>query len=331
MKRWTPAVLVLAAAIGLCSLRAADPPPADADMLVVIDKDGNPKKAKAWKFVKDPTEPPCTRSLGWLVDPPANETKPVAKPKGPEAFIFRDENSTPYEEGILTLIPVDRLRTIEFDNEKRTITIRVVVGDKSDSDEKLTGTTKYRGTNRLKIEAEVDRGEQGIAAVKYLGGVAEMGIRSVRFPAPKAPADAAAGRPAFIIVEKEKPDDKENVQQASDLQPLYQFADGSEKLLPKLFFKKTLKIDVAKVKRLVVVDSRVPEGKEMDVTLKDGNSDTLTLLKTAMIDDKPATLVGLVGRVPAGYKLFPVHTIAEVQFEERQEKKPEKKEGEKDK
>jgi hypothetical protein len=97
-------------------------------------------------------------------------------------------------------------------------------------------------------------------------------------------------------------------------------------------FKKTLKLEVAELQKLVTVDSKAAEGKEMDVTLKDGHSDTLTLLKTGKLDDKDATLMGLVGRVPGGYKLFPVHTIAEIQFDElKEEKKPEKKEGDKDK
>jgi hypothetical protein len=34
------------------------------------------------------------------------------------------------------------------------------------------------------------------------------------------------------------------------------------------------------------------------------------------IDGRDAVLEGLMGRVPAGYKLFPMHTIGEVQFEE---------------
>ena len=75
----------------------------------------------------------------------------------------------------------------------------------------------------------------------------------------------------------------------------------------------------------VSVEGGVPEGKEMDVALKDGNSDTLTLLKTITLDGKQATLAGFLGRVPAGYKLFPVHTFTEIQFDEYKEPKPEKK------
>jgi hypothetical protein len=80
----------------------------------------------------------------------------------------------------------------------------------------------------------------------------------------------------------------------------------------------------------VSVDSKAAEGKEMDVTLKDGTSDTMTLLKATKLDNNDAVLVGLVGRVAAGYKLFPVHTITEIQFDEfKEDKKPEKQEGDK--
>ena len=36
-----------------------------------------------------------------------------------------------------------------------------------------------------------------------------------------------------------------------------------------------------------------------------------------MIDDKPATLEGLLGKVPVGYKLFPPHAITEIVFGEK--------------
>ena len=48
----------------------------------------------------------------------------------------------------------------------------------------LTGTTKFTNVNKLTIEAEVDKGELGIAAVKYFGGT-PTGIQAVKFPSPK--------------------------------------------------------------------------------------------------------------------------------------------------
>jgi len=43
---------------------------------------------------------------------------------------------------------------------------------------------------------------------------------------------------------------------------------------------------------------------------------TLTpLAKADLTPAKTATLLGLVGRVPAGYKLLPLHTISEARFD----------------
>ena len=112
-------------------------------------------------------------------------------------------------------------------------------------------------------------------------------------------------------------------QKAADLQPLYKLADGSERLLPTLMFKKTLKLDLGKIQKLRAAEGAEGEGAEWEVKLKDGEEQTLTLLRTLPMDGKPATLEGFVGRVPAGYKLFPVHTVAEIQFDDaKEEAKP---------
>src|SRR5262249_21064182 len=149
-------------------------------------------------------------------------------PAGPEALEFRDDNSTNFQEGVLTLIPLERIRAIDYDDND-SVSVRVAAGDKPDADEVLSGTTKYRGVNKLTIEAEVDKGDLGVAEVKFLGG-APKGIRGVRFPPAKAPAAAPEGRLAVVTVA----DKRKNVQKATDLQPLYRFADGSERLVPVL-------------------------------------------------------------------------------------------------
>src|SRR5262249_803863 len=137
-------------------------------------------------------------------------------------------------------------KALEYDGEKQTVMASVFLGEKADGDLKLTGSTKYAGINKVAIEAEVDKGAAGIAAVKYQGGAAKGGVRAIRFPPPK-PAAGVKGRPAFVSIE-----DKEtkHAEQVFDLQPLYRLADGGERLLPVLFFKKTLKLDVGKIARL---------------------------------------------------------------------------------
>src|SRR5262249_6309223 len=137
--------------------------------LVVIDAAGKEQKLKAWKFVAG------TRPLSWLGATPARDgddkepdknDKPK-RPAGPEALEFREENSTTFRNGILTFVPLDRLRAIDYDGEKETVRAHVAAGEKGDAEEVLTGTTRYAEINKLTIEADVDKGDLGVAEVKF--------------------------------------------------------------------------------------------------------------------------------------------------------------------
>jgi hypothetical protein len=325
---------LLLAALAACVSLADDPPKsAEPGTLLVIDSSGQKThKLKAWKFTLG------TRHLAWLAPSPppdkepeprdkekdGKEGKPAPKPKpgrptaGPEALEFRDDSSTTFVDGVLTLIPLDRLRAIDYDPEKDTMSVRVAVSDKADDEQNLSGTTRFKGINKLAIEAEVDKGDLGVAEVKFLGGVPK-GIRGVRF-APSKVSAAPAGRPAVVtVVDK----DKKMPTPVTDLQVLYAVGDGGEKLSGLLMFKKTLKIDVGKIKKISTAEG---EGKDVswNVALKDGGDDTLSLLTTITLDGKEAVLKGLLGKVPAGYKLFPVHTIGEVEFDVKDKEPTEK-------
>ncbi len=321
MKLWkTLPVLVLVCAAAL----AADPPPV-ATGLVIVDASGKEQKLKSWKFVAG------TRHLGWLAPaaPPRDKDEKPGRPRekaqaadtGPEAIEFRDEHSTTLRHGVLTLLLPQHLKSLDYDNEKQTVTANIFVSEKADGDLSQTGSTKYQGINKVTIEAEVDKGEAGVAEVKYQGGSAK-GLRAIRFPTPK-PLPETKGRPAFVTIEDEG---KAHTDPVNDLQPLYRLDDGSERLLPSLMFKKTLKLDVGKVAHFKA-EGRDADGAgtECRVTMKDGEEQTYTLLKTATIDGKAATLEALVGTVRGGYKFYPAITFAEmhldVQFDEKKEDK----------
>jgi hypothetical protein len=281
--------------------------------LVIRDGAGKEQKLKAWKFTQG------TRHLTWLAPPGKEPEKKGDAPPGPEALEFREENSTTFANGILTLIPLDRIRSVEYNHEKDLVSVRVA-GEKADSDETLTGSTRFRVINKIAIDAEVDKGSLGVAEVKFLGGMGK-GIKGITFPAPKS-APAPMGRPAaVVVVDKEKRTDMA----VTDLRALYHFTVGGEKLSPLLHFKKTLKVDVGQIKKLARTENE--EGGEIvwQVTLKD-SEETLTLLQMVTLDGKDAQLVGLVGLVPAGYKLFPPHVIGSIEFDPAKEpaKEPEK-------
>src|SRR5262249_23401796 len=112
MKPWQTcslAVVLLAGAAWLAAVPAADPPPAAPEgTLVVLDGAGKEQKRKAWKLVLGP------RPLGWLAPAPKEGDDKKPAPAGPEALEFRDENSTTFQEGISTLIPLDRIRAIDY-------------------------------------------------------------------------------------------------------------------------------------------------------------------------------------------------------------------------
>jgi hypothetical protein len=306
-------------ACGAVCMSLADEPPkaAEPGTLLVIDPAGKEQKLKSWTYVAG------TRHLAFLApadkEPEPPKDKPAKdKPKpaaGPEALEFREETSTVYADGILTLIPLDRLRSIDYDIEKETVTARVATGPKADDDVKLTGLTKFLRINKIIIEAEVDKGDLGLAEVKFLGGVQKGGIKGIRFPTPKVEAAAAGGRPA-VVTSLDRTG--KATHKVTDLLPLYRVSETREQTAPLLFFKKTLKIDVAKIKTIVPAGPD-DEEKGWQVVMKDGNDENLSLLRKVTLGDKPAELIGLLARVPAGYKLFPLHTIAEIKFDATEE------------
>jgi hypothetical protein len=295
---------------------AAPVKPTEQGTLIVIDSNGKEQKLKTWKFTAG------TRHLGWLA--PLNEPKGSGSskpdkgskssdadtPVGPEYIELREENSTNLVEGILTLVPLEQIRAMDFDDTDEIVKITVATSDKADDDIVLKGSTGYKNINKWTIESQVDKGELGVAEIKFLAGVAK-GIKGIRFPSPKAPTAKDGGVSATIT----GTDQKKSEHKVKDVQALYAL-EGGQKLASTLFFKATLKVDLGKFQKVVAHESRAKGDMEWDVTLKDGDSNTLTLLaQEVTLDGKRAALLGLVGKVPFGYKIFGLPTIAEIAFE----------------
>ncbi len=316
LNRGLLSVLVIGG-FALAALAEDSPKPAEPGTLLLIDAAGKEQKLKAWKFTAG------VRRLSWLApdDKPATEkpgakgktaTKPPGRPAavGPEALVVRDELKIHFLAGVTSFVPLDRIRSLRFDNEKDTMTVRVAVGPKEEDDVTLTGTTAYKGINKLTLAAEVDKGEAGVAELTYQGGVPRGNIKEIRFPAPKVQPEKP-GR-AAVVTTMDK--DVKKLHKVSELLPLYLMPSGREKTLTTLMFRKTLKIDVAKLKK-IVAGTADSDDIVWQVAQKDGEDASLTLLESMPVAGGTARLVGLVGRVPAGWRLFPVRRINAVQFD----------------
>ena len=327
----TPPSIALGLLLGLAALTPAypiDEKPAEnkTGAIVLVDATGKEHKVTGYRVTAG------ARRLGWLV--PGNVTKkkdpkdksPVVATEGPEALVVRDDASIRFLEGVVTLVPLTQLRTVRFDNEKGTMTAIVAIGAKAEEDVSLSGTTKYKGINKITLEAEVDKGDAGVATLTFQGGILKGGIRAVTFLAPKVEA-TKPGRPAVVITQD---DDVKKTHKVSDLMALYRLPSGGEKLLPTMMFKKTLKMDLAKVKT-INVSSEKEADSVWQVVQKDGEEASLTPLGTLPINGQTATLIGLVGKVPAGYKLFPIRRLHTIAFDTSEEPKEPVKEKDKPK
>jgi len=262
---------------------------ADEPNPIITDSAGKELTLKRWKITGG------TRKLSWV------EGKP-------EAFEVRELGSTSFKDGITTLVPMSRVESVVWDYEKETMTVGVAGLEKP-----LVGSTKYREINTLTFEADVDQGKSGVASVRFRGGVAKGGIRGVRFPGAKAPSDAkpTGGAFAFTVPPEGKSKAAPAVHNANGVQALYRLAPGNEKPLSYVVFKKTLQVDLADIKELNVGTYNAKDRTaECELKRKDGSELSVTLLGTIQIDNKPAVLEGLIGAVPAGYRLFPIHTFS---------------------
>lgn len=252
-----------------------------------------------------------TRRLGWLGEPPPPPVKGkkiVRRPTGPEALEFREERSTLYQNGILTLVPLTALKQIAYDPAAKTVAMTLVTA--TGKELTLSGTTKFAGINKLTFDGDADLGEHGRAPLKFTGGSGK-GLRAVRFPAPQ-PTPEAKGRTATVIAE-----DKEKTAHAiADPQALY-LVDGQQQAVPYLVFKGGTKVELDKLTSLgrAAAKTKKTISNDFTVAAQDGKTQTLTLLTKTEVDGRPAQLLGLLGRVPAGWKLFPPHTIASLRIE----------------
>jgi hypothetical protein len=308
-------------ALALLPLWAADetPKPEKTTPIsaVLIDAASKKHDLKEYEFTFG------TRRLGWLASSDEKPEKPTKGKKGrvartpkqgPEAFVVRDDLKINFLAGVVTLVPLTQLREISFDEEKQTMTARAAINGKKEDDVKLVGTTKYKNINKFTLEADIKIGD-GVATQTYLGGVPAKGVQSISFAIGEVEA-AKPGRPAVVVTAD---GEATRTHKVWDLQPLYQ-SGTKETVSNTLHFKKTLKLDITKMEKISLSSE---EGRSVvwEVKPKDGEAATLTLIENAGTEEQELDLVGLVARVPEGWKLFPVKRIKSIVFDAKEEPK----------
>ncbi len=279
------AILTLTFGQTMAAALAADAP-TDA---VVTEADGKEVKVTGLKFG------PGTRRLSWLADP-AGTTDDTRS--GPLALEVREPHSTTFKQGIVTLVPLASVESIQYDTDKKRARISIKTLNTP-----LAATLEYTDLNNLAFSA-IAGGKQTI----FRGGPKKGSVKAFAFAgATPLPSRKRVGVWQVQIDQKAAMNPTLKV---GELKFLYRFPGGKEVLSDFATTHKheTLRFDGAlKSYTTLAVD---PSARVIVAEVASGDKERIVVIPPTMEKDgKTATLVGLVGEVEAGWKLFPLHTI----------------------
>jgi hypothetical protein len=286
MLRRVCAIFVLMLAVWLAGAftQAADAP-AEA---TVTDAENKEVKLTDLKFGTG------THRLSWLADP--NATTEDGK-KGPLVLEVREPYSTSYLKGVVTYIPVASIESIKYDYEKQFASVSV----KGVTDP-VTGTLQYKNINVLNLSGTAEG-----KPITFSGGAFAKGnIKAVAFPDAK-PLPARKGASAWQV-QIDQPKAMNPTLKVGELKFIYQFP-GGDVLADALTVHKAdpLKFDAVKSYTTLAVD---PTSHVVAAEAQVGDADrVVVIMPTIEKDGKTGTLVGAVGEVEAGWKMFPLSTI----------------------
>jgi hypothetical protein len=271
--------------------------------VVVTDVSGQEYKLSDAKLTQG------TRRLTWLAR--ADGTTEEEK-LGPLAVEVREPNSTTLLKGILTLIPAANLESVKYDYEKQIATFAL-----KGRAEPVLGTLEYRGINVLALTGTVD----GKPLTLKGGTLSKNAIKSITFPSARAlPAPRNTG--TFWTVQINQPSAKDPTLSVRNLKVLYQFANGLERLDDHLPVRKADPIPLSgQLKRFeLLANDPNTNIAAAEVELQTGASRVIAIPLTTEVEKQPGTLVGLLGEVDAGWKLFPLHTVKVITLTEVKKK-----------
>ncbi len=301
MRQWfAVAAFILAGLSGALTPAADDPPGKSGGEVIVSVLDGTEHTLTGVTFSVG------TRRLGWLADP-KGETADAKL--GPVAVALREPNSTTYAKGVLTLIPVKHLESAKYDYEKDIVSL-AVKGVK----DPLIGSLEYTGINVLGIAGKAE----GKAATFTAGVRGKTAVKVVAFPAPSpvqpVPKEAVGKGWSVKLVQSKKAAAKmpePPVLIVRNLKALVQSTGGGEQLIDGIPVRKGQPVPFdMNLKRFEMLATDLDTSiAAAEIELGAGPEKVIAIPLTTEQDKKVSTLVGFLGEVDAGYKLFPLHTV----------------------
>lgn len=292
--RWCWCSVLLVALTTVLPARPADEPAKSAATVTVTDLDGKETRVAGAKLTAG------TRRLAWLADPKAAGEDKL----GRLALKVREPVSTTLVDGVLTLVPVAHVEAAKYDYEKLTVAYAL-----KGAKEPVVGTLQYKGLNTLGI---ADPKAAAKAAPLVAGVPGKAAVKAVAFPdARPLPAPKAGTEWAVRIVQKEPADP---VVKVRNLKVLYHHPDGTERLAGELPARKgaAVPLDEALKRLEVLATDANTHFAAVEVEAAGAAERVVVVPLTTGPEKDAAAVVGLLGEVDVGYKLFPLHTIKSV-------------------
>lgn len=304
MTGWRVCGVVGVVLLGYLTAAAADDPKESAkpaDPVVLVDSAGAEVKLSGVKWTAG------TRRLAWLADPKGT---PDDAKKGPLALEVREPHSTTYQKGITTLIPVASVGSVRYEADPPQLTVAV-----KGLAAPVTGTLQYRGINVIGLE-----GVRGGKAEKFSGSVPKGGFKSATFPGARVPPARPEGGVAWSV-QIDQPKAGNPWLTVKNLKALHAFPGGTEQLTDTLPARKGGPEPVVlgpalKKLEFVAVDPNT-QTAVVEVTTGTTADRLVAVPLTLEKDGRTGTLVGLVGEVECGWKLFPLHCVKVLKPDEK--------------
>lgn len=290
--RWHGPLLLIVLMGAVAAARAEDEPAGSA---VVVDQEGRETQATGIRFTAG------VHRLSWLADP---EGKTEDAKKGPLAVEVREVNSTTFAKGVVTYVPISHLQSAAYDYNKQAVTLGV-----KGLKEPLTGTLKFKGINTLSFTGAV----AGKTTTFSAGVPGKSGVREVAFAGARPiPEPKATGTTWSIQIFQPKSDPKDPALVVRNLKLLYQLPGGVERVEESIPVRRGMALPLngtLKQLDMAATDLNTNLAAAEAVTTAGPDPVTVIIPLTREFDKRTGTVVGFVGEVDAGWKLFPLHTV----------------------